>query len=454
MAQFLLPDLGEGLEEAQLVQWLVREGDRVELNQPICQVETAKAMVDIPSPFAGTIQALHAQPGDTVPVGAPLITIAEVGATSRPSAPNGEPSRPLSSDGGSGAGPVLVGYGTEGPAQSYSRRRRQAGTTNAPAASVASPTASPTQATGYRVQTIAASASAVLAPSGEPTATPLVRKIARERGVDLRAIHGTGPRGRIRLEDLEHAFARSSAATSPKAAPRTLAPDEERISTVGLRKAIAARMVRSATTIPQFTEYGLFDATALVALRARLKSDPTYTGTHLTYLPFFIRALVRGIAAYPIMNARWDEEDNAVIVKHRVHVGIATDTKRGLLVPVIADAQEKSLAELAQTSAELVERARAGTLDATLLTGGTITLTNVGAAGPVETGSPLINPPEVCIVGLGAIKPRPTVVGDKLEVRPGAWISMSCDHRVVDGATAAQFLAAVATALEQADKLV
>jgi 2-oxoisovalerate dehydrogenase E2 component (dihydrolipoyl transacylase) len=433
MSQFLLPDLGEGLEEAQLVQWMVREGDTVTLNQPLCQVETAKAMVDIPSPYAGTVERLHAQPGDTVAVGAPLITIAAASPADRTA---------VTTTSDDGHGPVLVGYGTEGPAQTLTRRRRLA---SAPASAPVTPAAPP----------------APSVPPGDAAvaASPLVRKMAAERGIDLRGIRGSGPGGRIRVEDLEAALAEGVAATPTRPKDASGAPSvhdepgDERISTVGLRKAIAARMVRSATTIPQFTEYGLFDASALVALRQRLREEPAFQGRHLTYLPFFVRALVAAVREYPIMNSRWDEEGNAIVIRRAIHVGIATDTERGLLVPVIHDAEPRALADTAAEAERLVDLARGGKLDAQSLTGSTITITNVGAAGPVETGAPLINPPEACVVGFGAIKPRPTVVGDAVAVRPGAWISISCDHRIVDGATAAAFLAALVRQLEAPEAL-
>ncbi len=432
MSQFLLPDLGEGLEEAQLVQWLVQVGDSVQLNQPICQVETAKALVDIPSPYAGTVQALHAQPGDTVPVGAPLITIAERSAATASSGAAAESEQ--------GHGPVLVGYGTEGPAQSFVRRSRRGAS---PAAMTASAPA---------VSAPAATPPNTAAPTTEEPgrASPLVRKIAAERGIDLSAIRGTGPGGRIRVEDLEQVASAATVMPTHIAEP---AADEERISTVGLRKAIAAKMVKSATTIPHFTEYGLFDASAVTALRERLKAEPAYAGRRITFLPFFVAALVAAVREYPIMNSRWDEEGNAIVIKHSTHVGIATDTPRGLLVPVIHNAHTLSFLEIATQSEELVERARAGTLDAKAMTGGTITITNVGAAGPVDTGTPLINAPEACVVGFGAIKPRPTVVGESIEVRPGAWISISCDHRIVDGATAARFFGEIVQRLEEPETL-
>jgi pyruvate dehydrogenase E2 component (dihydrolipoamide acetyltransferase) len=411
MGQFMLPDLGEGLEEAQLTRWLVAVGDSVDLNQHVCEVETAKALVEIPSPWSGTVQALHAQPGDTVPVGAPLITIAEAGAA------NSQPDEDSS-------GPVLVGYGSHAPAQAYTRRRRGALTSTAAAVAQA---------------TVAAPA-----PIADESAkaSPLVRKMAAERGINLAVLVGTGPGGRIRVEDLD------AAVPAPGAKPAT-SEDEERISTVGLRKAIAAKMVRSASTIPQFVEYGLFDATNVIARRARLKADPTYTGLRLTFLPFFVAAVVQATRQYPMVNSRWDEEGSAIVIKKRISVGIASDTERGLVVPVIHDAHTLTLAQIAVECDRLAPLARDGKLTPADMTGGTITITNVGGMGPIETGAPIINAPEACIVGFGAIKSRPTVVeGTRLEVRPGAWISIACDHRVVDGATAARYMGALIAALE------
>lgn len=436
MGQFMLPDLGEGLEEAQLTRWLVQVGDEVALNQHLCEVETAKALVEIPSPWAGVVQALHAQPGETVLVGKPLITIAQ-GDHAGGTIPDVAPEEVVD-----GEGPVLVGYGAHGPAQAFTRRRRGASVAEAQAPASAAPVAA---------APAPAPAPAPAADDGAVKASPLVRKIAAERGISLAGIVGTGPGGRIRVEDLEA----NSTASAPAAAPAASAGDEEeqRISTIGLRKAIAAKMTRSATTIPHFTEYGLFDASKLVALRQRLKGEPQYAGAHLTFLPFFVRALTRAVAAYPITNSRWDEEGNAIVIRKRIHVGIATDTQRGLVVPVVKDAAARSLAQIAAECERLVGLAREGRLDAGSMTGGTITITNVGAMGPVETGAPIINAPEVCIVGFGAIKPRPTVVGDALAVRPGAWISVSCDHRVIDGASAAQFMGALIASLEEPESL-
>jgi pyruvate dehydrogenase E2 component (dihydrolipoamide acetyltransferase) len=436
----MLPDLGEGLEEAQLTRWLVQVGDEVALNQHLCEVETAKALVEIPSPWAGVVQALHAQPGETVLVGKALISIAQ-GDHAGGTVPDVAPEEVVD-----GEGPVLVGYGAHGPAQTFARRRRGASIAEAQAPAFAAP------AVPVAAAPVATPAVAPVADDGAVKSSPLVRKIAAERGISLAGIVGTGPGGRIRVEDLE-ASATSSPAASAPAAAGAGDEEEQRISTIGLRKAIAAKMTRSATTIPHFTEYGLFDASRLAALRQRLKGEPAYAGAHLTFLPFFVRALTRAVAAYPITNSRWDEEGNAIVIRKRINVGIATDTQRGLVVPVVRDAAALSLAQIAAECERLVALAREGRLDAGSMTGGSITITNVGAMGPVETGAPIINAPEVCIVGFGAIKPRPTVVGDALAVRPGAWISVSCDHRVIDGASAAQFMGALIASLEEPESL-
>lgn len=394
---FRLPDLGEGLTEAQLVAWRVEEGAQIEVNAPLCDVETAKAVVVIPSPWAGTIQKLHARPGDSVAVGAALVTISAQGApTSVESATEAAPS-------------TLVGYGPGGVPESGIRRRAR------------------------------------VPPSGQESnvdvrAAPFVRQLAKDKGVDLGQLTGTGPGGRITRADVE------AAPVSP-ARPAVPAPStdgERRISVVGIRKAIARQMVRSVSTIPQFTEFAVFDATNLTAARERLKAG----GRSMTPLPYFIQAMVKAVRGYPLMNSSWDESRDEIIVKQPIHVGIAVNTSQGLLVPVLRNADQLDLDAIADRSAQLIEGARAGTLKPGDMTGGTITVTNVGASGPVETGTPIINPPECCVVGFGAIKPRPMVVDGQVVARPGAWISISVDHRIVDGALATEFLTALVSELE------
>jgi 2-oxoisovalerate dehydrogenase E2 component (dihydrolipoyl transacylase) len=390
---FNLPDLGEGLTEAQLMSWRVEEGGRVEINAPLCDVETAKAVVVIPSPFAGVITKLHARPGESVDVGAPLVTIESAGGAAEQS-PG-----------------TLVGYGPGGGPESGLRRRPR---------TAAAPESTPS----------------------DVRAAPFVRQLARERGVDLAAVTGSGPGGRITRADVEAAEVAVTAGP-----PAASIEGERRVSVVGLRKAIARQMVRSVSTIPQFTEFAIFDATALVEARARAKA----IGRSTTPLAYFVRAVAASARAYPMLNSSWDEKTDEIVIKPAVNVGIAVNTEKGLLVPVLRDADRLDLVAVGEKGTQLIEGARAGSLSPADMTGGTITLTNVGASGPVETGTPIINPPECCVVGFGAIKPRAMVVGGEVVARPGAWISISVDHRIVDGALATEFLTDLVGRLERID---
>ena len=387
---FRLPDLGEGLTEAQLMTWRVEEGARVEVNAPLCDVETAKAVVVIPSPWAGTIQKLHARPGESVAVGEPLVTIAATDAEQAEATPG-----------------TLVGYGPGAGPESGIRRRAR------------TPAPSPES-------------------SGDVRAAPFVRQLAKDKGVDLAQVTGSGPGGRITRSDVEAASPSPAVASSTStAAPST--DGERRISVVGIRKAIARQMVRSVSTIPQFTEFAVFDATNLMATREQRKAS----GRSMTPLPYFIAAVVKAVRAYPLMNSSWDESRDEIIVKQPVNVGIAVNTSQGLLVPVLRGAEQLELTAIAEKSAQLIDGARAGTLPPNQMSGGTITVTNVGASGPVETGTPIINPPECCVVAFGAM-----VIDGQVVARSGAWISISVDHRIVDGALATEFLTALVSELE------
>jgi pyruvate dehydrogenase E2 component (dihydrolipoamide acetyltransferase) len=390
---FRLPDLGEGLTEAQLVAWRVEEGARVEVNAPLCEVETAKAVVVIPSPWAGTIQKLHARPGESVAVGEALVTITAA-AIQTESTPG-----------------TLVGYGPGAPESGIRRKARTA------------PTVAETGA--------------------DVRAAPFVRQLAKDKGVDLAQVTGSGPGGRITRGDVEAAAASPAAVSTTSTSPPST-DGERRISVVGIRKAIARQMVRSVSTIPQFTEFAVFDATNLMAVREQRKSS----GASMTPLPYFIAAVVKAVRAYPLMNSSWDESRDEIIVKRAINLGIAVNTIQGLLVPVLRGADQLDLTTIAEKSAQLIEGARAGTLPPGQMSGGTITVTNVGASGPVETGTPIINPPECCVVAFGAIKPRPMVVNGQVVARSGAWISISVDHRIVDGAMATEFLTALVNELE------
>jgi 2-oxoisovalerate dehydrogenase E2 component (dihydrolipoyl transacylase) len=391
---FRLPDLGEGLTEAQLVAWQVVEGAHVEVNAPLCDVETAKAVVVIPSPWAGTIKKLHARPGESVAVGDALVTITASEAAPADVTPG-----------------TLVGYGPGAPESGIRRKARTA--TSAPQS------------------------------SGDVRAAPFVRQLAKEKGVDLAEVTGSGPGGRITRADIEAASGAPAAVAAAPAGPLS-ADGERRISVVGIRKAIARQMLRSVSTIPQFTEFAIFDATNLMAAREQRKAR----GRSMTPLPYFIAAVVKAVRAYPLMNSSWDEARDEIIVKQPINVGIAVNTRQGLLVPVLRGADQLDLNAIAEQSAQLIEGARAGTLPPGQMSGGTITVTNVGASGPVETGTPIINPPECCVVAFGAIKLRPMVVEGQVTARSGAWISISVDHRIVDGALATEFLTALVSDLE------
>jgi pyruvate dehydrogenase E2 component (dihydrolipoamide acetyltransferase) len=398
---FRLPDLGEGLTDAQLVSWRVEEGSTVEVNAPLCEVETAKAVVVIPSPFKGTVRTLHAKPGESVAVGAPLVTIA------------------ASSDASADAERTLVGYGPGGPESGVRRRARSAPLAAAEAA-------------------------------GDTRAAPFVRQLAKESGVDLAIVRGTGPGGRITRADVEAAAvpeASAPAATGGAPRPADAADGDQRISVVGIRKAIARQMVRSVSTIPQFTEFAIFDATRLLAARMKGKA----AGRALTPLPYFVAAVVRAVQEHPLLNSSWDDASDEIVIKRAINVGLAVNTKNGLLVPVLKDAQSLDLHAIAERATHLIEGARAGSLGPGEMSGGTITVTNVGASGPVETGTPIINPPECCVVAFGAIRPRPMVIDGQVVARESAWISISVDHRIVDGSLATEFLTRLVSELERID---
>jgi len=429
--EFKLPDLGEGLTDGEVVRWLVHEGDTITLNQPIVEVETAKAVVEIPAPYAGRVTKLHAAEGESLDVGAPLLSV-DTGGAAQPAA--GEPgvegfATPEAEEPVSRA--TLVGPGE----RQQVRRRRAA------AASAGS----------------AATARARLAPVGDgqpaaaatrPAATPPVRKYAKEHGVDLTLVSGTGKAGRITREDVDRAL-EPAAEPAAVAAPAAVARErtDERIPVRGTRKATAVAMVASAFTIPHVTEFLTVDATALVDLRARLKALPQAEGVRVTPLPIVAKALCVALRQYPTMNSAWDEQAAEIVVKHYVNLGIATDTASGLLVPNIKDADTLGILDLARELGRLTELARERKVTPADLAGGTITITNVGGFG-VETGTPIINSPECAIVATGLIAPRPWVVDGELAVRQLMTTSVSFDHRIVDGAYAARFLAHLRDLLE------
>jgi 2-oxoisovalerate dehydrogenase E2 component (dihydrolipoyl transacylase) len=431
--EFKLPDLGEGLTDGEVVRWLVAEGDAIELNQPIVEVETAKAVVEIPAPYGGTVVKLHAAEGESLDVGAPLISVDTAGGASAPAAaqaavavaaePDPDPTQELQA--------TLVGPGE----RQQVRRRRIGGharSANGPATTTPGPA-------GQR-----------------PRATPPVRRYAKDRGVDLAALVGTGRDGRITREDVDGALdgaqdgARDGALPAAAVAPAARQPrdrGEERIPVRGTRRQIAAAMTASAFSIPHVTEFLTVDATRLMELRERLRALPAADGLKLTPLAVVARALCAAVRSYPLMNSSWDEAAGDIVVKGRVNLGIATDTPTGLLVPNIKDADTLGILDLSRELTRLTELARERKATPSDLTGGTITITNVGGFG-VETGTPIINKPECAILATGLIAPRPWVVDGQLAVRQLMTTSVSFDHRIVDGAYAAQFLAHLRDLLE------
>ena len=410
--EFKLPDLGEGLTDGEVVRWLVKEGEVVTLNQPIVEVETAKAVVEIPAPYAGTVVKLHAAEGDTLDVGAPLLSVDTGGgqaagvAESPPaaeSAPEPEPEQQA----------TLVGPGE----RQQARRRRLARPGGAPTGP--GPTGPPQQ---------------------HPLATPPVRKYAKDHGIDLAMLTGTGKDGRVTHEDVDRAL-------EPAAARPSRDRSEERIPVRGTRKQIAAAMVASMFSIPHVTEFLTVDATSLMALRARLRTLPAAADLKLTPLAIVAKALCVAVRQFPLMNSSWDGDAGEIVVKGYVNLGIATDTPTGLLVPNIKDADTLGILDLSRELVRLTGLARERRAAPADLTGGTVTITNVGGFG-VETGTPIINKPECAIVATGLIAPRPWVVDGQLAVRELMTTSVSFDHRIVDGAYAARFLAHLRDLLE------
>ncbi|MGA5166132.1 MULTISPECIES: dihydrolipoamide acetyltransferase family protein [Streptomyces] len=467
--EFKLPDLGEGLTEAEIVRWLVDVGDVVAVDQPVVEVETAKAMVEVPCPYGGVVTARFGEEGTELPVGAPLLTVA-VGATSMPgaaSAAGAAESVPASSNGsgaasGSGAagasgpaaegsGNVLVGYGTAAPAARRRRVRRDAtgpaGPAGAPAPAPAPASASATATA--TVTTGAAPAPGVPAPADGPVPviSPLVRKLAREKGLDLRRLRGSGPDGLILRADVERAVAAPATEEVPAPAPAgaVAAGAGERVPLRGVRGAVADKLARSRTEIPDATCWVDADATELMAARAAMNAAG---GPKISLLALLARICVAALARHPELNSRVDMAAREIVRLPEVHLGFAAQTDRGLVVPVVRDAHRRTAESLTAEFTRLTEAGRAGTLTPADLTGGTFTLNNYGVFG-VDGSTPIINHPEAAMLGVGRIVPKPWVHEGQLAVRQVVQLSLTFDHRVCDGGTAGGFLRYVADCVEQ-----
>jgi pyruvate dehydrogenase E2 component (dihydrolipoamide acetyltransferase) len=401
MPDFLLPDLGEGLAEAEIISWRVQVGDHVDVDQAVVEVETAKAAVEVPVPFAGAVAEIHAAPGAVVAVGQPLITI--------------------TADEPAASGNVLIGYGTAAARPGGRAARRSPRRDPAPPASVP--------------------ASARRGPV--PVISPLVRKLARDADLDLTSVTGTGPSGLVRREDVRRALAQRAAAEPPDAVARPAGSGEKRIPLRGPRRAAADKLTRSRREIPEATVWVDVDATGL--LEARRALDARDSRQPVSLLALLARFALLGLRRYPELNARIDGDD--IVVPDHVHLGFAAQTDRGLVVPVVRDAHRLSTRELSAALATRIAAARDGSLTPADLTGGTFTVNNYGVFG-VDGSAAIINYPEVAILGLGRIIDRPWVVDGQVTARKVGELTLAFDHRVCDGGTAGGFLRYIADCVE------
>ena len=457
---FRLPDLGEGLPEAELVQWLVAEGDEVSLNQTIAEVETAKAVVELPSPHAGTVTTLHAAAGDVVAVGSVLISFDTPGAdasapapaTSVATATAAAPAEAAAEAEPTRAEPNLVGYGAAPRGAARPQRRSRAVGGRPAASDTAVLEAAPHDA--IQLGDIAER------PVERPRSTPPVRKLAKQLGVDLALIEATGAGGVITRSDVEAyaarvgATVRSSAiaeAAEPAPAPPRSEPSDERTTRTpirGVRKLTAEAMVRSAFTAPHVTVFLTADVTATSELLASLRADRSLQDHKIGILAVAAKAVCLALARHPGLNSRWDDAAGEIVEHHYVNLGIAAATGRGLVVPNIRDAQDLTLVELADAIRGLAETARAGKTTPGDMMGGTFSITNVGVFG-VDAGTPIINPGEAGILALGAVRRQPWEHRGEIALRDVMTLALSFDHRLVDGEQGSRFLAEVADVLRE-----
>ena len=439
--EFPLPDAGEGLTEAEIVSWRVKPGDTVAVNDILIEIETAKSLVELPSPFAGTVSELRAQEGDTVDVGTVIITVSDnapvaavapvepelAGAVADAAASitaETDSEKPASN---------LVGYGTKTHAGSRRRRGGQAA-----GAATASPTAPPVTGTP-RPHSVPASAASVV------IAKPPIRKLAKDLGVDLTLVTATGLAGETTRDDVVRQATQASVFRNIQT-PDWNDEREERIPVKGVRKAIATAMVNSAFTAPHVSLFVDVDATRTMEFVKRLKNSTDFAGVRVSPLLIMAKAMIWAVRRNPMVNAAWTDQE--IIVRHYVNLGIAAATPRGLLVPNVKDAQSLSLLQLAKSLEQLTLTARDGKTSPADMANGTITITNIGSFG-MDTGTPILNSGEVAIVALGTIKPKPWVVDGEVRSRLVTTIGASFDHRVVDGDVASRFLADVASVIEE-----
>ncbi|SIO01276.1 dihydrolipoamide acetyltransferase family protein [Agromyces cerinus] len=471
--RFPLPDVGEGLTEAEIVQWRVAPGDRISLDQVFVEIETAKSLVELPSAFEGVVSELLVEEGSTVDVGTPILVIqtdAAGLASDSPAAPTAAPvvdsgvtagsaepaaeSLPIygtvpAADAAEASGAVLVGHGSSGPAAT--RRRRHA-TPDGAHGRLAAPTPPPAPANAAPAGAAGAVASAAVAAApSRPTprlpviAKPPIRKLAKDLGVDLSRVAPTGPIGDITRDDVIREASQASVFRNIQTPERPEAR-EERIPVKGVRKAIASAMVQSAFQAPHVSVFVDVDASRTMEYLKRLKASPDYAGVRISPLLIMAKAMIWAVRRNPTVNAQWT--DTEIVVKNYVNLGIAAATPRGLIVPNVKEAQAMTMVELATALEQLTLTAREGKTQPAEMQNGTITITNIGVFG-MDTGTPILNPGEVAIVALGTIKQKPWVVDGEVRPRFVTTIGASFDHRVVDGDVASRFLADVASIIEE-----
>jgi len=495
--QFPLPDAGEGLTEAEIVEWHVSVGDSVQVNQTIVEIETAKSLVDLPSPWAGVVTRILVEPGRTVDVGTPIIEIDVDPDGSAPAPDGGAGAAQVTQGADDGNGDesgddqpagdgtrqaVLVGYGLADEGRPRRRRaaagapsavhdtppvevgaRQDAGQrSDAPAVGTAGQAGARTSGPGVAgaggtVATAPGDSSSTVPRPRHVLAKPPVRKLARELGVDLDSVTPTGPGGIVTREDvLAHAAqaeARELATypgdDAPWLASGTVSADgrQTRVPVKSVRKRTAEAMVASAFTAPHVTVFHTVDITRTMKLVERLRGDREFADVRVTPLLITAKALLLAVRRHPEINASWDDATQEIVYKHYVNLGIAAATPRGLVVPNIKDAHRLGLLDLARAIADLTATARAGRTTPTDMSDGTITITNVGVFG-IDTGTPILNPGEAAILAFGAIRPQPWVHKGKIKIRQVTQLALSVDHRLVDGELGSRVLADVAAVLE------
>ena len=450
--EFRLPDVGEGLEDAEIVGWKVSAGEKIQVNQLIVEIETAKALVELPTPFSGTVLELLVHEGQVVHVGAPIIRI-QLEAEKTSVAPTTESNSERTE--------ILVGSGPRN--EETSRRKRTSrnyGTKAAvradvphsqiPKASIPKPSIpkpSILSVPAPQLETLASINVRVIA-----LAKPPVRRLARDCGVDLLSLIGSGPEGSITHEDVLAAANVMKNGANPT---KNIVDDsrETRTPIQGVRRVMADAMVASAFTAPHVTEFVTVDVTSAIELLGQLRAIPEFSGTRLSILSLLARAICIAAPNTPEVNSFWDVESQEVVTKHYINLGVATATDRGLLVPNVKDAEQLSFKSLAKAIEEVVDAARTKKASLSQLTGGTMSITNIGVFG-VETGTPILPPGESAIVCLGAVVTRPWVVGSEILARQVCTLSLSFDHRLVDGAQGSKFLTDIAKLLQEPSALI